>query len=447
MSLTRQHKEFVDSAINYLFDFPHDVHALKLEVEKIRQALFFSISPDHDYYLLQQAFTQPEQTLRRLEDCAKEPITVADVKLYLIDLVSASLKEASEKANVSLQELGWNIATIKQLLISARDEKLFKTENLKPSVSDQEEQQDSAFTCSGRLRLDYKKNIAYLVILFDVPWLPYHYKVTQKIANIPYDEKLYEDEFINQLLPLSNKMLTEIAANITYKEFIARYADLHLIVSYAKLNKHINALFILRFYVDAILDKKINLFDFITLKPKHVEALLSDLTQKLLQANLCSFSEACKFKPHELKIIQIYSAHIFSKKISLSEISPISEERAKLLMLPTISHLILQDKLAFSFVKYLPKCVKSLFSSPLYMDYFLTTHLDWSSLYDYTEATCEYLLRPEIASIIKEKKYGFSDALFLANEIKPKYSSLFFFGNRQAEVKNETKMLRLSAPF
>ncbi len=445
MSLTRQHKEFVDSAISYLFDFPHDFHELKIEVEKIRQALFFSISSDHDYYLLQQALLHPEQTLRRLEDCAKEPITVADVKLYLIDLLSTSLKDASEKASVSLQELGWNEATIKQLLIADKDEKFFKTENLKPSVSNSQHS-SSIFTCSGRVRLDYKKNIAYLVVCFDLPWLPYNHKVTQKIANIPYDETLYEDEFINQLLPVSNKMLAEIVAHVTYKEFIARYPDLNLIVSYAKLNQHINSLFMLRFYVDALLSKKIHLFDLLTLKPKQVEVLRSDLTQKLLKADLCTFNEACELKPYDLKIIQIYSALIFSKKLSLSEISSLSENQASLFMLPTISHLILQDKLSFPFVKYLPNCVKALFTSPLYMDYLLTGNLDWSSLYDYTDVTCQYLLEPAVANVIKERKFGFSDALILAKEIKPKYSSIFFFGNRQAQT-HETKALRLSSPF
>jgi hypothetical protein len=418
MSLTRAQKEFIAAGISHFLDFPSDRELLCQEIIKLQKAFANPADKKNEYYQLRRCLTKPTKTLLRLETHNENEIMVGTVQIYLVDLITNNLEQSAVKAHISLAETGWDGEKIKQTLIApANFQLVFKSTAARVDNSEFSWHQ---ITDAGKVftaALVPREDISSIALEVEVE-LPdgIHTEIIDNFCGTPageYDQGLY----LRRLIPAAKKTAYDIACK-TVLDFLHKHNVAKMFYP-AETENHsgIEKIVTDQFYLDMIIERKINLHSLTLLAPEQRNNLLERVVKSLITNHYRTFTQAKYLSKTEILIAGCYFTLLQQKKISYEDIASITEENSKIMLLPIIINLITKNKLKFNTAKHLSPALRPLLCSDLYMDYFLNEDINWEKMTLLTKEDCDYFLDPQsapgIASLIKNKIIVMTD-IFLS---------------------------------
>lgn len=438
MALTKQHKEFIESVITYLFDFPKDPASLKIEVSKILEAFHSSVAIEHDYYQLKIFLLSPTTSLKRLEECSQEKTTVGDVQNYILELLTMHLESAAKEAKLTLEILAWDVLGLKKELIPEEHYKQeFKTKNENYHTQDTQTQNNTLSNetntsnlpslyfyeegklFKGRIYLDSSLRRIYAKINFLLPWWQKERLYTFTYNNLALE---FEDEILESFLPKVKRHAQKSLATQIYTELQTRRLTELYVIGRAKLNPHLAQVLCNSVYLDLLLTKKIQLAHLVDISEVGANNLEDTVCKNLLKHDIISLQIAKNLTRYEKKVLAAYASQI-NKQIKIQDILGVTMRQTQILTIPLIINLITQqnNKLSLSIAKSFPLQMKELFVSPLYQDFFNNAcDISWQNFATFKLEHCQFLLIPHIAELIKHNVFTLSAVTTFSSTLKNK---------------------------
>jgi len=417
MSLTRAQKEFIEASIDHFLDFPIEPGLLSAEIKKLTNAFCHPNDQKNDYYQLALCLLQPKKHFQRLESYSANTITVGKVQAYIIDLITENLTKAAEKASISLPQNGWEAEKLKQIIItSTHQQEPFKS----VSVSiDNRTLPWHRITDEGKVftaALVPRDNEPFISLQVDIELPDGLRTITRDYYKILPVEDYDEQIFMTLLMPQAKTSAYQIA----YEAVLEFLQDANLVtpdyVILANLNFALNKLLTDQFYIDLIIDRKVNPSHFQSLNSVQINALLEPVTKSLIADKYMLFLQASFLTPTEILLASRYYPLLQKKIIIIDQILYTLPNQGKMLLLPVVINLVNKGYLLFDTAKKLPLHLRPLLSSDLYADYFFQEKICWEKLAQLPKEYCDVILQESnsqaIAALVKNKIIALEDFIF-----------------------------------
>lgn len=364
-TLSPAQKAFINTIVDGLIELT-DNNPRQLSQDIARLKCVFSdvaLEKKDDYAILRK----PTACFLRLENHGA-PITVGEVKNYLIDYISDRIAYSTEKSKAPPSQ-AWNKFEIKHAWIPAKD---FVTqfETLKPrtkpgeppySVPRKNTQIYKAWIQTDDNTLMTEIN---LMVRFNAKetmskTIPF------KLMEDDFDDVKEEDAFLKKLA-IEAKPIVEVEtinAIMSYlvREKIISYTDANVFSPLSKI------LLTYKVYFNALLTHKISRSEFNNLTIEEIITLEHKVSRQLFRAGLSNINRLKRLSKNDIEVLEVKQLMnlMIDRKCVADDILSLSVEQKQLLSIPFYNKLVYDNKLAMDELKKLtPKECKNLFMVP-----------------------------------------------------------------------------------
>ncbi len=377
MPLTLNQQEYIQKAIDHLFELPTDIKSLKLAVTKLQRAFKSEIKDEKDepYFTLQQCIKKPEKYIHQVENQSTNVITVGEVKLHILEIANNKLKSVVKEFKLNAKNLSWDKEKIaaflkKQPLFA----KTFKSNKL--NLDEWYNEDIAPPTESKKIfstTFSIKDGIESSIITTVTVNLPPNLNITKTLEPIPLEDDLdsfsddedYEEYERDEIMPIS-----VLAGRNAAEEIIMDYlVEQKIIPSKEILDKSAHILLTFSYYFFQIKNQKILISDLTGINSIMVDKLISPTMIELLESNQCDFKLA-KQLPLELLENPFYYQHIKLNNIELKEITNLSNDQIKAFLSPNIQQLMNEKILNIDKIKKIPPDFLTLLKDDFYFEFF-----------------------------------------------------------------------------
>lgn len=415
MPLSQGQKEFITGAIGHLIDFPNTREELIACAKRIAGCLSQNnLELSGEYQSLCNCILNPTDTLRRLEDYNEnnEKLTVGEVKNHLLTLITQEFNSICKSLNLSLADLEWNQEAIADTFTS---DPAFGSE----FVSQRNRTED---------QLPRWQNIRFENSIFQAALFRNENSSTIRLEiklALPHETRNETiEDFVQTPIDIADEEAAmyalipsaSIEAANRAIDFLKYYLTRRRLFTSEQIRKltetqTIRPLLLDGFYVILLLRNPHWVDLYLKLTPTQVNILRQPHAKPVLLNQLCNFEELLQYSITEIQLIVIYSGEIKNKLLTIDKFKKLSDVQAKTLSLPVVSNAIKSQKLSFDKALQFPAHVHAVFTSDLYADFFTKRNIDWSVFAVMKAHHQPFLLKPQIALLLKDNALSFNYVL------------------------------------
>lgn len=420
MPLSQGQKEFIIGAIGHLIDFPNTREGLIACAKQITTCISSNnLSLAGEYQALCSCILNPSDMLRRLEDYndAAGKATIGEVKNYVLALITKQLNDNCASLKMSLGDIEWQHEAIANTFttqpefasefVSSRsrtEDQLQRWENIRF--------ENSIFHAA--LYRNENSDIIRLEIRLTLPHET-RFETIEDFTQIPSGEN-DEEALMHAIIPAASREAANRALDFLKTFLTKRHKFTDEQITKLTETQTIKPVILDGFYVVLLLLRPQLIGLFLTLTPPQVNILRHNYAKSILGNQLCTFEDILQFSAGELQLITLYSSEIKNKLISIDKFKKLTDVQIKTLSIPAVSNAIKSQKLPIEKALQFPEHAHALFTSPLYTDLFAKTEIDWSVFVFVKPHHPAFLLKPEIASLIKDKALSLSYIVYFTRE-------------------------------
>lgn len=421
--LSIDHKQFIKSAVDYLFDFTPE--NLTDRWQAIVEALTKEVPESHEYYQFRKFLAKTEETLLRVEERndPKEPekdATLGEVQRGILEVALDNVRAVISDQS-TINKLTAEIHELAKPFIPPKNfERKFKSIEKIPAPPQpvvvfpwiDMHLPNEIYTAS--LILHENMRDIFLFCSATILGSPYYFQEVFLIIPPGYEAN-YQQFLRKSMIEAFDRAGIIIKNEIILSLFNKGIIDL-AVYQNALQNNAIFPILVNDYYLDLISNKIVLLENILNLDQKKIPIYANPTTVKLLRDNLISIEDAGYLTVPKLKFVDDYYPYLENsclenKKLPLNCLNYISDKQASLFIIPTLFNLYKNNKINFEQLLQIPARARKLIKSNLYGEYFLKHPQTLLDLHGLEKKHRIFLLKPQIAALIKEGLITFQQAI------------------------------------
>lgn len=410
MPLNADQKSSIYDSISHLL--PETTAEFLEKENELHRALSEKNLPEaHEFFGLHTCFFEPTSSFNKLEDLNCDPVTLQDVREYILSLVTEKRSTVESTADTD----PWIFASFTGIF--ADHHAKFETVKKPEAVPDMWELPSTAGTIfTQKISLNIQETSGVREYLW-----PSKISVIVTIPSLGIEESLDVDVYpamFNDDLAQERKLndMKESAIKKAYNYALRKVTECLSIELSAR--GYEDRVIILQYWFDLLRSSQIEFIGLTNLSEDAAVNLAHPNIMALHKDNIFTLDECKSLKRHERRIVTdpVYVALLKQCKICYADIYDISIRRCDLLLHYTIKMLIQTGKRSFQEAKLLPAELAPVLTSAHYQGYFTEGEVDWRNFNELKDYHCGILLKGEVAKALGRQAMSMGNIRRLTKE-------------------------------
>lgn len=388
-----------------------------LEIEIIH-ALLLDIDKENPFYKVKEYLLHP---IRYFQKIIREenPVTVGEVKDYILDLITAQLT-ADENATGL-----WNRETIRSMLYNADWEKPFEV-NTTPSDDNPwrfPPLKEKIYTRAIIKNVNFKKHDISVDIDVYIAGLIHSQQINIENYKANFSSIDAQNEYQENIKTRAAQTAENTAAKIALAH-LAHVLNLSKATLHACESETAKKLVTHAYYFDLLINKKLSIKQITNLSAEQCNNLCWPPAIELMKKGILTINHVLQLSKRKKLILShpLYFSMLQDGRINHTEISGIKNEHEALFYLhPYVTKLIESNKITFKQIPYLFLKLKStyfkeFFFNENYFHFFLKNNVNWDKIYTVYEPTFALLNNKFLCHFVTNNIVDFNNII---NSPKP----------------------------